>query len=135
MTEKRGIDTLYTEAGKKVKLTEDSEWGGYFFDIANNKKRFMEFARITHMADSKEEAQGKLDNPTRIFGNIFLPYCILFQDNSGDSPLRGGMTCVFGYQYASDSYGAQIAIGFNGWLKFRRKFKDVWSDWETIFTV
>lgn len=31
MTEKRGIDTLYTEAGKKVKLTEDSEWGGVFF--------------------------------------------------------------------------------------------------------
>ena len=47
--------------------------GGYFFDIANNKKRFMEFARITHMADSKEEALEKLDNPTRIFGNIFLP--------------------------------------------------------------
>lgn len=109
--------------------------GGYFFDIANNKKRFMEFARITHMADNKEDALEKLDNPTRIFGNIFLPYCILFQDNSGDSPLRGGMTCVFGYQYASDSYGAQIAIGFNGWLKFRRKFKDVWSDWEIVFTV
>lgn len=28
MAEKRGIDTLYTEAGEKVKLTEDSEWGG-----------------------------------------------------------------------------------------------------------
>ena len=31
MGEKRGIDTLYTEAGEKVKLTEDSEWGGGIF--------------------------------------------------------------------------------------------------------
>ena len=31
MAEKRGIDTLDTEAGEKVKLTEDSEWGGVFF--------------------------------------------------------------------------------------------------------
>ena len=30
MAEKRGIDTLHTEAGEKVKLTEDSEWGGIF---------------------------------------------------------------------------------------------------------
>lgn len=31
MGEKRGIDTLYTEAGENVKLTEDSEWGGGIF--------------------------------------------------------------------------------------------------------
>ena len=109
--------------------------GGNFFEKAENKKNFMEFTRIIYKADNKEEALGQLDNPTRIFGTVSLPYCILFQDNSGDSPLRGGMSCIFGYQYASDSYGAQIAIGFNGWLKFRRKFKDVWSDWEAIFTV
>lgn len=31
MAEKRGIDTLYTANGDKVKVTEDSEWGGVFF--------------------------------------------------------------------------------------------------------
>lgn len=30
MAEKRGIDTLYTANGDKVKVTEDSSWGGYF---------------------------------------------------------------------------------------------------------
>lgn len=109
--------------------------GGYFFDIAGNKKHFMEFARIICKTDNKEEALGQLDNPTRIFGTIFVPYCIMFRDDIGDSSLKGGMSCVFGYQYASDSYGAQIAIGFNGWLKFRRKFKDVWSEWQEVFTI
>lgn len=31
MAEKRGIDTLYTANGNKVKVTEDSEWGGVLF--------------------------------------------------------------------------------------------------------
>lgn len=95
----------------------------------------MEFAYLTYNSSNKEESLGKLDNTSRIFGTMFLPYCILFRDDIGDSPLAGGMNCIFGYQYGSDSYGAQIAIGFNGWLKFRRKFKDVWSDWETVFAV
>lgn len=33
MAEKRGIDTLYTANGDKVKVTEDSEWGGGIFLI------------------------------------------------------------------------------------------------------
>lgn len=33
MAEIRGIDTLYTANGNKVKVTEDSEWGGGTFLI------------------------------------------------------------------------------------------------------
>lgn len=111
-------------------------WGGVAAEIGGELFTHVECKDIKYSStDVLEDLLHKIDNPTSMFGEYVRPYCILFNDNVGDSPYGGGVTCIFGYQYATDLYGAQISIAYSGGMKLRRKLRGAWSDWKVIATA
>ena len=88
---------------------------------------------ITYTPENTESALHKLDHPIDVIGKKETAYCILFRDNIGDSPLDGGLSCIYGYMYQSDEYGAQIAIKYNrDSILVRSKNNNVWTSWKTV---
>lgn len=77
-----------------------------------------------------ENALGKVDDPTLIFGTArYCPYIILFTDNTGTSPFQGGTTFILGYTYPNNQYGAQLSMRYNGIPQYRNKNRE-WSEWK-----
>ena len=95
-------------------------------------------AYVEYHEGQKDEALNNINNPLNDFPFInnkefAYPYIILFQDNVGDSPLSGGVSMIFGYEYNTRDYGAQIALKFTSSLfYFRNKNEDKWSDWKKV---
>ncbi|AXF52291.1 MAG: receptor binding protein [Caudoviricetes sp.] len=92
---------------------------------------------ILYNATTKETALKQLDNPNLLFNaSANRPYCILFQDDIGDSPLGGGRNCIYGYIYENGNYGAQIAMRYSSnssRLKIRNLNVNTWSNWSSIY--
>lgn len=84
---------------------------------------------------SLDESYDLIDHPNKLFGiKATIPYVIIFTDTVGNSVYGGGNTCIFGYTYADDMYGAQIKLmynaGYNGMI--RNNVAGTWSDWAKI---
>ena len=91
----------------------------------------MPWCKITYPNDN--DALAKLNTPALLFGTgTDRPYTIIFEDSRGDSALGGGISVVYGFMYAMDAYGAQIAQHYSGVIRKRKKEKNTWSDWSII---
>lgn len=89
------------------------------------------WCKITHPNDN--DALAKLNTPTLLFGTgTDRPYTIIFEDSRGDSALGGGISVVYGFMYAMDAYGTQIAQHYSGVIRKRKKENNTWSDWSII---
>lgn len=132
MTEKYGIDALYDQYGNKMKIESFGD-RNFKFDrggVNLTPVPFMEFGHDIN--DSVESFHDKINNPTKLFGAVSSPYILLAYDSVGDSEYEGGVTMFFGYQYASDDFGAQMLMKYNGAFKFRKKTYGTWSEWKNI---
>ena len=89
------------------------------------------WCKITHPNDN--DALAKLNTPALLFGTgTDRPYTIIFEDSRGDSALGGGISVVYGFMYAMDAYGTQIAQHYSGVIRKRKKENNTWSDWSII---
>lgn len=78
------------------------------------------WCKITHPNDN--DALAKLNTPALLFGTgTDRPYTIIFEDSRGDSALGGGISVVYGFMYAMDAYGTQIAQHYSGVIRKRKK--------------
>jgi hypothetical protein len=87
---------------------------------------------ISYNADNKVGAIELLDNPTILLGAHAAPYVMMFYDNVGDSPLQGGITCIYGYTYGDNLYGSQMAIKHSSAPAYRGKANGTWSPWQGL---
>lgn len=92
----------------------------------------MPYVAIYYTTNNKEEPLNQLNNPTTIFGKKDSPYCILFGDSAGDSPLGAGMSCVLGYTYSTDNHGAQLVLKYSEKPRHREKSNGVWTNLEAL---
>ncbi len=89
------------------------------------------WCKIIHPNDN--DALAKLNSPSLLFGTgTDKPYTIIFEDSRGDSDLGGGISVIYGFMYASDNYGTQIAQHYSGTIRKRKKENNIWSDWIII---
>lgn len=101
--------------------------------------RGLAIAYVTYTVGNESQKLALLDNPLSLFGNYegHFPYCIIFADSVGTSPLGGGTSCIYGYTYSGGDYGAQIAIkyGITGSIMIRTEIKNVWTDWSYTYST
>lgn len=90
---------------------------------------------IREEGDALEDALYKINNPTTLFGKRLIPYCIIFDNHVADSEYGGGACCIFGFQYSTDKYGAQVLIRFGTIPKYRNKFNGAWTEWKDVSTT
>ena len=110
---------------------------GDFYRFSNQYSKMgnqVSFKKIIYDVGTKADALNQLNNPTTLFGRKDTPYCILFQDNIGDSDFSGGTSCIYGYTYASDTHGVQLNLkyGDDARVRTRAKVNSVWSAWKNL---
>lgn len=97
----------------------------------------MLIACVEYNESNKEDGINKINYPLNNFPfignkNLAYPYTIVFRDRVGDSPFGGGITLIIGYEYSDEMHGAQIALNYTGYFRYRHKDKDSWTDWKIV---
>lgn len=121
------VDKMATAVISKLETNNKTIIGA--INVLNSDR--VPWCKITYPNDN--DALAKLNTPALLFGTgTDRPYTIIFEDSRGDSALGGGISVVYGFMYAKDAYGTQIAQHYSGVIRKRKKEKNTWSDWSII---
>lgn len=89
---------------------------------------------MVYSSGHEEEAIAKINDPSLLFGKGDTMYVLMNRDGISGSPFpfAGGMTMIFGYQYANVKYGAQLAMKYGNILLYRQLYNGTWGAWSNL---